>query len=223
MPHPVITALPLAPCYNSCYYAHNKTAGALSHTLSPCDYRLPPPPINKDTPPPKPITPHPTPVPKPCDHPPPTTNQNKMANIIPFLKIKALENIECQHFASIDGCIVNIETIKPDIDEDFENMTSELGCQLEDGRWIIVRWVHGDEHSQAYPAYYSCLWDAPVSINAARIEYELPRISPFLTDAVKKQVQQWLPHLTDEDLAADVSNAMNCLSKFNKRTVRKLS
>lgn len=172
---------------------------------------------------PKPITPHPTPAPKPCDHPPPTTNQNKMVNIIPFLKIKALENIECQHFASIDGCIVNIETIKPDIDEDFENMTSELGCQLEDGRWIIVRWVHGDEHSQAYPAYYSCLWDAPVSINAARIEYELPRISPFLTDAVKKQVQQWLPHLTDEDLAADVSNAMNCLSKFNKRTVRKLS
>ena len=153
----------------------------------------------------------------------PTNKDNKMANIIPFLKIKALENIECQHFASIDGCIVNIETIKPDIDEDFENMTSELGCQLEDGRWIIVQWVHGDEHSQAYPAYYSCLWDAPVSINAARIEYELPRISPFLTDAVKKQVQQWLPHLTDEDLAADVSNAMNCLSKFNKRTVRNLS
>ena len=148
-----------------------------------------------------------------------------MANIIPFLKIKPLENIECQHFTAIDGCIVNIETIKPNIDKDFENMYSELGCQLEDGRWIIVRWVHGDEHSQAYPAYYSSMRGEPVPIKASLIEYELPRISPFLTDAVKKQVQQWLPHLTDEDLAADVLDAMKCLSKFNKRkqTVRKLS
>nr|DAE93499.1 MAG TPA: hypothetical protein [Caudoviricetes sp.] len=35
IPQPVITAFPLAPCYNSCYYVHNKTAGAISLAFTP--------------------------------------------------------------------------------------------------------------------------------------------------------------------------------------------
>lgn len=129
-----------------------------------------------------------------------------MANIFKF---KALENIECRFFDSIDSSIVNIETIKPDIDDDFENDHSELGCQLEDKRWIVIAWDHGEDRSIAYPAYYSILWNSPVPIHASHIDYELKRIASGNVDSIKKQVEQWLPHLTDEELRDDVSRAIH--------------
>ena len=121
-----------------------------------------------------------------------------MATIVPFIRFKPLENIECVGFSSINGCITNIETIKPDIDDEFENDYSELGCQLEDGRWIIIRWIHGEDSSEAYPAYYSSLWNQPTTIATSRLEYELSRVAPSYVDDVKKQVEQWLPHLTED-------------------------
>lgn len=121
-----------------------------------------------------------------------------MANILPFIRFKPLENIECVGFPAIVGCVTNIETIKPDIDEDFENDESELACQLEDGRWIIITWDHGDDSSTAYPAYYSILWNCPVTISTTNIEYELERIASGNVDSIKKQVKQWMQHMTDE-------------------------
>lgn len=121
-----------------------------------------------------------------------------MANILPFIRFKPLENIECVGFPAIVGCVTNIETIKPDIDEDFENDESEIGCQLEDGRWIIITWDHGDDSSTAYPAYYSILWNCPVTISTTNIEYELERIASGNVDSIKKQVKQWMQHMTDE-------------------------
>ena len=135
-----------------------------------------------------------------------------MATIIPFIKFKPLENIKCVGFPSIDGCITNIETVKPDIDiDDFENDYSELGCQLEDGRWIIIRWIHGEDSSEAYPAYYSSLWNSPITISTSRIEYELSRVASSNVDYVKNQVRQWIPYLADEYryLADAVSKIIN--------------
>ena len=128
-----------------------------------------------------------------------------MASINPFLKIKAFDNIDCRFFDSIDSSIVRIETIKPDIDDDFENDHSELGCQLEDGRWIIIRWNHGDDHSTARPAYYSSLWDQPMPI---KDEYIVCEFRDCAAD-VKKQVEQWLPHLNDQYFISIISKAIN--------------
>ena len=124
-----------------------------------------------------------------------------MANIFKF---KALENIECRFFDSIDSSIVNIETIKPDIDDDFENDHSELGCQLDDGRWIIIRWNHGDDHSIARPAYYSSLWGQPMLL---KDEYIVCEFRDCAAD-VKKQVEQWLPHLNDQYFITTSTNAI---------------
>lgn len=126
-----------------------------------------------------------------------------MANIIPFIRFTALENVEFVGFTSIVG-ITNIVTIPTGYD-DLES----IGCQLGDGRWIIVVWNRSEDQSTAYPAYYSELSNSVASISAPNIEYELEQIDSSNTDSVKKQVEQWLPHLTDEELAADVSKAIN--------------
>lgn len=136
-----------------------------------------------------------------------------MANILPFIRFKPLENIECVGFPAIDGCIVNIETIKPDIDDDFENDHSELGCQLEDGRWIIFRWFHGEDHSKALPAYYSLLWDMPMPLKDEYLVCELRSIASGYMDDIKgdvrKQVEQWLPHLNDQYYARIITKALD--------------
>ena len=72
-----------------------------------------------------------------------------MANIIPFIRFTALENVEFVGFSSIVG-ITNIVTIQTGYD-DLES----IGCQLGDGRWIIVVWNRDEDRSTAYPAYYS--------------------------------------------------------------------
>ena len=125
-----------------------------------------------------------------------------MANIIPFIRFTALENVEFVGFSSIVG-ITNIVTIQTGYD-DLES----IGCQLGDGRWIIVVWNRDEDRSTAYPAYYSELSNGVASISAPNIEYELEQIDSD-KDSIKKQVEQWLPHLTDEELVSDVSNAIN--------------
>lgn len=128
-------------------------------------------------------------------------------NIIPFIRFTALENVEFVGFTSIVG-ITNMVTI-PSGDDAFESNQSTIGCQLGDGRWIIVVWKHSEDRSSAYPAYYSTLWNCPVPIAAIQIGYDFERIASSDMDSIKKQIEQWLPHLTDEELAADVSKVIN--------------
>lgn len=134
-----------------------------------------------------------------------------MANL--FAKLKAFDNIVCSGFASIDAPIETIETIKPEIDDDFENDHSELGCQLEDGRWVILRWFHGEDHSKALPAYYSLLWNMPMPLKDEYLVCELRSIASGYVDDTKndirRQVEQWLPHLTDQYYARIITKALD--------------
>ena len=126
-----------------------------------------------------------------------------MANIIPFIRFTALENVKFVGFSSIVG-ITNIVTMQTGYD-DLES----IACQLGDGRWIIVVWNRDEDQSTAYPAYYSELSNGVASISAPNIEYELEQIDSSNVDSIKKQVEQWLPHLTDEELVSEVSQAIH--------------
>ena len=126
-----------------------------------------------------------------------------MANIIPFIRFTALENVKFVGFSSIVG-ITNIVTMQTGYD-DLES----IACQLGDGRWIIVVWNRDEDQSTAYPAYYSELSNGVASISAPNIEYELEQIDSSNTDSIKKQVEQWLPHLNDQYYARIIMKALD--------------
>lgn len=94
------------------------------------------------------------------------------------------------------------------IEDEVETGLYIIGCQLEDRRWINVLWDSNEGSSDAFPAYYSYLWDKVVSIDASRIKHELASIASDLADDIKKQVEQWLPYLEDEARRSEIQEAI---------------
>ncbi len=133
---------------------------------------------------------------------------------IPRDYFRAFENLTCVGFPSVGGYLIKrIDSIVPHAEDDVETGLYILGCQLEDRRWINVLWDSNEDASDAFPAYYSYLWDKVVSIDADRIRHELHEISADLAHDIKKQVEQWLPYLDDEAHRDEIQEAIGADTK----------